>query len=122
MFADLVKYFDTSNHKLLISILGRYGAPPRFCFAIIIMYENSVVRLIIGKFCTSIPFKVGVKQGYSMSPFSSCFSSWNFPRHYKNNGQGMGSQNPHSQDRATHLFLPAILSATSQKISNQAIS
>ena len=73
MFADMVKYFDTSNNKLLISILGRYGAPPRFCFAIIIMYEKSVVRLIIGKFCTSIPFKVGVKQGYSMSPFFFLF-------------------------------------------------
>ena len=28
-FADLVKAFDTSNHALLISILGKYGAPPR---------------------------------------------------------------------------------------------
>ena len=28
-FIDLVKAFDTSNHALLIAILGKYGAPPR---------------------------------------------------------------------------------------------
>ena len=29
-FADMLKAFDTSKHKLLISILSIYGAPPRF--------------------------------------------------------------------------------------------
>ena len=28
-FADLVKAFGTSNHALLIAILGKYGAPPK---------------------------------------------------------------------------------------------
>ena len=67
-FADMVKYFDTSNHKLPIVILSRYGAPTHFYSAIIRMYKNSVVRLIIGKIDTSIPFNVGVKQGYIMDP------------------------------------------------------
>ena len=67
-FADLVKAFDTSNHKLLIEILKRYGCPPKLCSAIKRMYDDSVVRLIIGKCDTSIPFKVGVKQGDSMAP------------------------------------------------------
>ena len=61
-FEYLVKYFDTSNHKILIDILARYGAPPRFYFAIKRIYKNSVVRLIMRKIDTSIPFKVGVKK------------------------------------------------------------
>ena len=28
VFADLVKYLNTSNHKLMIAILAKYGAPP----------------------------------------------------------------------------------------------
>ena len=32
------------------------------------MYKNSIVRLIIGKVDTTIPFEVGVKQGESMAP------------------------------------------------------
>ena len=30
VFSDTVKYFDTYNHKILITILSRYGCPPRF--------------------------------------------------------------------------------------------
>ena len=73
VFSDLVKAFDTSNHKILISILARYGSPPRFCYVIRIMYKNSVVRLIIGKIDTYIPFKVLVKQGDSMEPLLFLF-------------------------------------------------
>ena len=67
-FADLVKAFDTSNHTLLITILRKYGAPPRLCSAIKRMYDKSIVKLIIRKVETSIEFKLGVKQGDSMSP------------------------------------------------------
>ena len=67
-FADLVKYFDTYNHKLLVTILYRYGSPPQFCPMIRIIDKNSVVRLIIWNIETSIPFKVGVNQGEIMSP------------------------------------------------------
>jgi hypothetical protein len=33
-FVDLVKAYDTANHDLLIDILEKYGAPPRFASAI----------------------------------------------------------------------------------------
>ena len=67
-FTDLVKAFDTSNHALLIAILGKYSAPPRLCSEIKCMYDKIIVKLIIGKVETSIEFKVGVKQGDSMAP------------------------------------------------------
>ena len=37
------------------------------------MYSNKKVRLIIGKIDISIPFEVGVKQGYSVAPVFSLF-------------------------------------------------
>ena len=49
VFTDPVKDFNTSNHTLLIAILGKYGAPPRLLSAIKRMYEKSIVKLIIGK-------------------------------------------------------------------------
>ena len=67
-FSDLVKAFDTSNDALLIAILGKYGAPPRLCSVIKHMYNKRIVKLIVDKVETSIEFKVGVKQGYSMAP------------------------------------------------------
>ena len=67
-FVDLVKDFNTSNHELLITILGKYGASPILCSAIKRMYEKSVVKLIIVKIETSIDSKLGVKQGDSMAP------------------------------------------------------
>ena len=48
-FTDLVKAFDTSNHALLLAILGKYGAPPRLCSAIKGMYNKSIVKLIVRK-------------------------------------------------------------------------
>ena len=66
--ADLVKAFDTSDHALLISILEKYGSPPRLCSVIKHMYEKVIFQLIIGKVETSIEFKVGVKQGDIMAP------------------------------------------------------
>ena len=60
-FTDHVKAFNTSNHTLLIYILGKYGAPPRLLLAIKHMYEKKTVKIIIGKVETSIDFKLGVK-------------------------------------------------------------
>ena len=67
-FADLVKAFDTSNHKPRIAILGKYGAPPRLFSEIKRMYKKSIVKIIIDKVETSINFKLVAKQGYSMAP------------------------------------------------------
>ena len=49
MFADLVKAFDTSNHKLMVAILKKYGCPPKLCSTIRRMYTDNNVRLILGK-------------------------------------------------------------------------
>ena len=49
-------------------ILEKYGCPPAICSAIAIMYKDSRVRLIRGNIDTTIPFKVGDKQGDSMAP------------------------------------------------------
>ena len=67
-FADLGKAFDASNHTLLITILVKYGAPPRLCSAIKCVYEKIIVKLIIVKVETSIELKVVVKQGDIMAP------------------------------------------------------
>ena len=68
MFADLVKAFDTSNHKLMVEILAKYGCPPKLRSAIRRMYSDSKVRLILGDTDISISFEVGVKQGDSVAP------------------------------------------------------
>ena len=68
LFADLVKAFDTSNHELMDNRFNKYGCPPALRSAITRMYKDSVVRLIIVKIDTSIPFQVGVKQVDIMAP------------------------------------------------------
>ena len=40
MFDDLVKDFDTSNHKLMVEILNKYGCPPKLFSAIRRMYTD----------------------------------------------------------------------------------
>jgi hypothetical protein len=45
----LVKAYDTANHDLLIDILEKYGAPPRFASAIKHIYKDLVVVLKIEK-------------------------------------------------------------------------
>ncbi len=37
-FVDLVKAYDTTKHDLLLCILGKYGAPPKFVASIRTMY------------------------------------------------------------------------------------
>ena len=68
MFADFVKAFDISNHKLMVEILKKYGCPPKLCSAIGRMYTDNNVRLILGKFDIYITYEVGVKQGDSVAP------------------------------------------------------
>ena len=73
LFADLVKVFDTSNHVLVIKVLQRYGCPPNPRSALERMYKKITVRLKIGKYDTTIPFKVRVKQGNSIAPILFIF-------------------------------------------------
>jgi len=67
-FVDLVKAYDTANHDLLLRILERYGAPPRFVDAISRMYKDLVVVLKIEKSVEEILQEVGVRQGDNMAP------------------------------------------------------
>ncbi len=67
IFADLVKAYDTYNHKLMIDILERYGAPPKFRNSIKRLYTNLKVTIKIGKEKCEISQDVGVRQGGNVS-------------------------------------------------------
>ena len=68
VFADLVKAYDTSNHKLIAEILKKLGAPPKFRDAINRLYTDLTVTLKIGKEKATIAQSVGVRQGDNLSP------------------------------------------------------
>ena len=61
MFPNLVKVFNTANHKLLVEMLDTYGGPQNYVSTIKRTHKNIVVRLILVKFDTSINFTMGVK-------------------------------------------------------------
>jgi hypothetical protein len=67
-FVDLVKAYDTANHALLLCILERYGAPPKFVAAIQTIYSDNICVLKIEKETVKIPQSVGVRQGDNMAP------------------------------------------------------
>jgi hypothetical protein len=67
-FVDLVKAYDTANHILLIDILQKYGAPPKFVMAIEPIYCNNTCILKIENKTAKIPQTVGVRQGDNMAP------------------------------------------------------
>ncbi len=67
-FVDLVKAYDTANHKLLLTLLKKYGAPPCFLSAVKQMYQNLVVVLKIEKKVQELPQSVCVRQDNNMSP------------------------------------------------------
>ena len=66
------------------------------------MYKDSVVRLTIGKIDTSISFKVGFKQGYSMSPVLFLFVIMSFAETLEKSGSKMISINSNSAVTTTH--------------------
>ena len=67
-FVDLVKAYDTTNHELLLSLLGKYGAPPKFAGAVRKIYSNNVVVLKTEKEIEEFRQGVGVRQGDNMAP------------------------------------------------------
>ena len=67
-FVNLVKAYDMANHVLLINILCKYGAPPKFATAIKNMYRNNTCVQKIENVITEIPYTVGVWQGDNMGP------------------------------------------------------
>jgi len=67
-FVDLVKAYDTTNHKLLVDIIRQYGAPPKFANAIEKICHNNTCVLKIENKIKEIPQSVGVRQGDNMVP------------------------------------------------------
>jgi hypothetical protein len=67
-FVDLIKAYNTANHVLLINILRKYGAPPKFTTAIETIYRNNTCILKIENETAEIPQTVGVRQGDNMVP------------------------------------------------------
>jgi hypothetical protein len=59
-FVDLVKAYDTANHDLLLDILKKYGAPPRFVSAVQRIYQDLVVVLKIKKEVVELPQSISV--------------------------------------------------------------
>jgi hypothetical protein len=59
-FVDLVKAYNTANHDLLLKVLEKFGAPPKFVAAIKTMYTDLKVVLKIGKEIQEIHQSVGV--------------------------------------------------------------
>ena len=57
-----------ANHALLVDILCKYGAPPKFATAIETIYRNNTCVLKIENEITEIPQTVGVWQGDNMAP------------------------------------------------------
>eukprot|EP00559_Dactyliosolen_fragilissimus_P001762 CAMPEP_0184862080 /NCGR_PEP_ID=MMETSP0580-20130426/6610_1 /TAXON_ID=1118495 /ORGANISM="Dactyliosolen fragilissimus" /LENGTH=561 /DNA_ID=CAMNT_0027359803 /DNA_START=327 /DNA_END=2009 /DNA_ORIENTATION=+ len=68
LFVDLVKAFDTINHKFLFKVLEKYGYPPLFIDVIIRMYTDFSLDFSVGKVSKSIPYTIGVHQGDNLAP------------------------------------------------------
>ena len=64
---DLVKAFDTADHELLFTLLGKYGATPQLV-DVIRLYRDMQVKLQIGEEERLIPYGVGVQQGDNIAP------------------------------------------------------
>ncbi len=65
-FVDLANAYDTANHDLLLEVLKKYWAPPKFVAAIKTMYTDLKVVLKIDKKIQEILQSVGVWQGFSI--------------------------------------------------------
>jgi hypothetical protein len=74
-FVDLVKAYDTANHDLLLKVLEKYGAPPKFIAAAKTMCTNLKVVLKIDKEICNIVQSIGICQGNNMAPVLFLFSS-----------------------------------------------
>jgi hypothetical protein len=83
-FVDLVKAYNMATHNLLLDLLERYGAPPRFVAAIECMYQDLVVILKIEKEVVELTQSVGVWQGDNMAPVLFLFLMSAFAETLKN--------------------------------------
>ena len=68
VFIDLVKAYDSIQHKVIDETLHIFGVPMIVRTWIKKLYNDSVVELKVGKFKHHIPYGCGVKQGDSVAP------------------------------------------------------
>ena len=68
VFADLIKAFDSIDHKLLFALLEKFGIPDRPLQAIKKLYKNFKIELKIGKCKSQFEYSAGVKQGDNLAP------------------------------------------------------
>ena len=85
-FVDLVKAFDTVDHRLLMKVLERYGAPPKLKSAISWMYTDLKIVLKMGKVKAEMNQTVGVRQGDCMVPVLFLFMMMAFEETLEKNG------------------------------------
>jgi hypothetical protein len=67
-FIDLVKAYDTANHKLLIELLARYGAPRKLCDIVERLYSDLTVTINVEGIKVIVKQTSGVRQGDNLSP------------------------------------------------------
>ena len=70
---DFVKAYDTANHTLLLRILERYGAPPKFVAAIQTIYTDNICVLKIEKETVEILKPLAYVKGTIWRQSSSSF-------------------------------------------------
>jgi hypothetical protein len=73
ILADLVKAYDTYNHKLMIEILECYGALPKLRDSIRQLYADLKIMVKIGKEKVKINQEVGVQQDNNISSVTFLF-------------------------------------------------
>ena len=67
VFTDLIKVFDSIDHKLLFTLLENFGIPDRPLQAIKKLYKNFKIELKIGKYKSHIEYSACVKQGDNLA-------------------------------------------------------
>ena len=68
LFINLVKAFDTVNHKFVLLVSKKYGMPKEFVSVINRMYQNFELTFSVGEATSFIPYTIGVYQGNNLAP------------------------------------------------------
>jgi hypothetical protein len=68
LFIDLIKAFDTANHKMLFALLTKFGAPEELINPITKLHKNFKLKFKLGKKEAFIDYTTGVKQGDNITP------------------------------------------------------
>ena len=82
-FVDLVKAYGTVNHDLLMQVLARYSAPPKFVSAVECMYKDLIVVLQLGKSVKESFKRLECIKATTWHLLSSCFSQQPLLNHSK---------------------------------------